>query len=318
MNIAIFGAAGSIGPVAAKELLARGHRVRAVGRDEERLRAALPGAEPFVADLADPQQARRAAAGMDAVLFSVGLPYQDFDRYPGLTATAVEAAAVAGVQQFLAVSTVYVYGRARAERVTEDHPREPHTRKGAARKRQADIISAADGRAGMRTALLVLPDFYGPNLQNTYLTAVFDGAASGKSASVIGPLDRPHEFVYVPDVGPVVAGLFDRPAAFDGTAYHLGGAGTIVPRELYEAEYRAAGRSPKLLVAQLPVIRLMGLFSPLMREMVEMHYLWTDPVVLDDAKLERTLGGLRKTPYAAGVLAGLAAAQAALGAKAGV
>ncbi len=46
MNIAIFGAAFAIGPAAALELSARGHRVRAVSRNPAALAAAYPGAEP--------------------------------------------------------------------------------------------------------------------------------------------------------------------------------------------------------------------------------------------------------------------------------
>jgi hypothetical protein len=60
----------------------------------------------------------------------------------------------------------------------------------------------------------------------------------------------------------------------------------------------------------------MGVVNPLMREMVEMNYLWTDPVVLDDAKLARVLGPLRKTAYDEGVRAGVDAERAALGASA--
>ncbi len=48
-------------------------------------------------------------------------------------------------------------------------------------------------------------------------------------------------------------------------------------------------------------VRLMGLFDPFMRELVEMHYLQTTPVLLDDSALTRLIGPLKKTPYAAGL-----------------
>jgi nucleoside-diphosphate-sugar epimerase len=316
MNIAIFGAAGSIGRFAAPELVRRGHRVRVVGRNVDKLHRDVPGYEAVAADLADPEQARRAAAGMDAVLYAVGLPYPDFARYTPLMRTAVDAAAAAGVRQLLLISTVYQYGRPRTARVAETHPREPHTRKGIARKAQADVVLGAHRADGLRTAVLVLPDFYGPSLENTYLSAVFAGAVKGTSAPVIGPIDRLHEFVYVPDTAPVIADLFARPDAFDGSIYHLGGAGTIVARDLFSMAYRAAEREPKLFVAGVAIQRLMGVVNPLMREMVEMNYLWTDPVVLDDAKLARVLGPLRKTAYDEGVRAGVDAERAALGASA--
>lgn len=49
------------------------------------------------------------------------------------------------------------------------------------------------------------------------------------------------------------------------------------------------------------MLRLIGLFNPLMREMVEMHYLFTDPVLMDDSALQQLIGPLRKTSYEEGV-----------------
>jgi nucleoside-diphosphate-sugar epimerase len=316
MNIAIFGAAGSVGRFAAPELLRRGHTVRVVGRNASRLRAAFPGCDVCVADLADPAQAALAARGMDAVLYAVGVPYHQNAFYPSLMRTTVGAARDAGVRQLLLMSTLYQYGRARSARVDETHPREPHTRKGASRKEQTDIVRAAHDPTGLRTAVLILPDFYGPGLENTYLTSVFTGAVNGTRAAVIGPIDRPHEFVYVPDVAPVIGELFARPDAFDGSIYHFGGPGTIVTRELFTRAYALAGHEPKLLVAGAPLQRLLGVFDPMMREMVEMNYLWTDPVVLDDAKLARVIGPLQKTSYEDGLRAGLDAARERVSARA--
>ena len=309
MNIAIFGAAGSIGRFAAPELVRRGHVVRVVGRNAARLRAEFAGCEVVEADLADFSQARRAAHGMDAVLYTVGLPYPDFASYEPLMRVAVHAARDAGVRQFLLINAIYQYGRG-AARIDETHRREPHTRKGMARKAQTDVVLAAHDPAGMRTAVLVLPDFYGPALENTYTTAVFEGAVRGARASVIGPIDRPHEFVYAPDVAPVVADLFGHSDAFDGSIYFFGGTGTIVPREMFAQAYRLAGREPKLLVVGVALQRLLGMFEPFLREMVEMNYLWTDPIALDDRKLERVIGPLHKTSYPDGIRASVDAVRA--------
>ena len=49
------------------------------------------------------------------------------------------------------------------------------------------------------------------------------------------------------------------------------------------------------------MLRVIGLFKPLMRELVEMHYLQTTPVLMDDSALVKLLGRVKKTPYAEGV-----------------
>ena len=49
------------------------------------------------------------------------------------------------------------------------------------------------------------------------------------------------------------------------------------------------------------MLRIAGLFQPLMRELVEMHYLVTTPVLMDDRALNALIGPLKKTSYVEGV-----------------
>ena len=64
----ITGATGHTGSVATKILLMRGHKVRVLGRNIDRLRAlAADGAEPFVADVTDAKRLSEAFRGAQAV-----------------------------------------------------------------------------------------------------------------------------------------------------------------------------------------------------------------------------------------------------------
>ena len=54
-------------------------------------------------------------------------------------------------------------------------------------------------------------------------------------------------------------------------------------------------------------LQVLGLFNPLLREVVEMHYLQTQPVFLNDMDLQHLLGPLSKTSYEQGVRAVLEA-----------
>ena len=64
-------------------------------------------------------------------------------------------------------------------------------------------------------------------------------------------------------------------------------------------------------VAGKTMLRLVGVINPFMRELVEMHYLLTDPVLMDDTALQQLIGPLQKTSYADGVRECLAACTAA-------
>src|SRR5215469_6663421 len=140
IKYALFGATGTVGKALAAKLAERGQRFRVVGRSEERLRQTFGGYEPLVeycaANLSDPASAARAAAGVDTIFYTVGVPYPQFAQHPKLSRVALEAAAGAGVRHFVHLSTVYPYGVPQQEFVSESHPRNPTAFKGRMRKEQ--------------------------------------------------------------------------------------------------------------------------------------------------------------------------------------
>jgi nucleoside-diphosphate-sugar epimerase len=302
-KVGLFGAAGAAGQSIAAALSAAGRDYRVVGRSRAPLEAAFggdPRAEIVTWNPDDPESVRAASAGLQTVVYLVGVPYHRFAEHPPLMEKTLAGVEAAGVERFILIGTVYPYGRARGNPIGEDHPREPHTFKGRMRLAQENLVLAAHGRNGLSTLVLRLPDFYGPGVERSLLNGVFEGAANGKRAQVLGPVDAPHEFVYLPDVGPVVEKLTRTSAAY-GRWWHLAGSGTITQREVAREAYALAGREPRLMVAGKTMLRVLGLFDPLMRELVEMNYLMTEPVVLDDSALTKLIGPIVKTPYREGI-----------------
>ena len=312
-KVALFGAAGAIGQSIAQALAAQGQPYRVVGRSEASLRKAF-GADPLAEvatwDPDSPASIKAAAAGIDTIVYLVGVNYWQFELHPQLMRKTLDGAIAAGVRNIVLIGTVYPYGRARTTPVRENHPREPHTFKGRMRKAQEDILLEAHAQGRINATVLRLPDFYGPGVEASLLHGAAVAAVRGGTADLIGPIDKPHEFVYVPDVGPVVAKLIDTPAAY-GHVWHLGGAGVTTQRDLVDEMGRQAGRRVKRRVAGKTMLRVLGLFNKLLREMPEMNYLLTDPVILDDSALQRLIGPVRKTPYAEGIRRTLAAIEPA-------
>ena len=308
-KVALFGAAGAIGQSIAQALAAKGQPYRVVGRSEASLRQAF-GADPLAEIVTwnpdSPASVRAAAEGIDTLVYLVGVNYWQFELHPDLMRKTLDGAIAAGVRNVLLIGTVYPYGRARTTPIREDHPREPHTFKGRMRKAQEDILMQAHADGRINATVLRLPDFYGPGVDKSLLDGAAKAAVQGGTADMLAPLDAPHEFVFVPDVGPVVATLVDTPAAF-GRTWHLAGAGVTTQRALVDEMERATGRQLKVRVAGKTMLRLLGLFNKFMREAVEMNYLMTEPVIMDDAALRALIGPIHKTPYAEGIRRTLAA-----------
>ena len=302
-RVGLVGAAGAIGKSVGAALAARKKPFRVIGRSAAPLEASFgntPGVERSLWNPEDPASVRAAVRGLDTLVYLIGVPYHRFDQHPVVMRQTLEGAFAEGVRRMVLVGTVYPYGLPRSARVAEDHPREPHTYKGQMRKAQEDLLLEADAAGKIRGTILRLPDFYGPGIEKSFLHDAFVAAATGRTANLIGPIDTPHEFIHVPDVGPVLLDLADRPEAY-GRWWHLGGPGTITQRTFVSRIFSEAGRTPRFRVAGKNVLRFMGLFNPMMRELVEMSYLHTTPVVLDDSALQKLLGPVRKTSYDEGI-----------------
>ena len=311
-GITLLGAAGAVGKSIGAALDKAGTSYRVVGRDGAALSKAFGGsrlAEIVTWNPDDPASARAALRGSDTIVYLIGVAYDQFQLHPQLMRKALDAAIAEGVPKMLLIGTVYPYGRPQTTPVTESHAREPHTFKGKMRKQQEDLLLEADAQGKIRGSVLRLPDFYGPGVEKSYLDSLFQAAATGGTANMLSPIDKPHEFVFIPDVGPVVTALIAQEGAW-GHVWHFAGAGAVTQKDLAERVFRMAGQKVRIREAGKLVLRVMGLFNPLMRELVEMHYLLTDPVLLDDSALQKLLGPLHKTPYDEGLRISLEAARA--------
>ncbi|QIL83703.1 NAD-dependent epimerase/dehydratase family protein [Diaphorobacter sp. HDW4A] len=312
-EIALLGAAGAIGKSIASALRAEGRSYRCIGRDMARLRMSFaddPQAELVTWNPDSPASIEQALRSVHTVIYLVGVNYWQFELHPELMRRTLASAEAAGVRNMLLIGTVYPYGRVQGGNpAREDHPREPHTFKGAMRKQQEDLLMQAHAEGRICAAILRLPDFYGPGVEASLLHSAFQAAATGKVADLIGPLDRPHEFVYVPDVGPVVLRLLGHVKAY-GKSWHLAGAGVTTQMDVLAMLESQMRRKIRRRVASRIMLRMAGLFSPLLRELVEMHYLIADPLLLDDSALVALIGPIAKTPYAEGVRETLIAAGA--------
>jgi nucleoside-diphosphate-sugar epimerase len=302
-KVAIFGAAGAIGQAVADEMERRFLSYRVVGRNRDKLEKAFgkhQHAEIFPADLSDLRSAGAAAREIDTVLYCVGLPYPSHPLHPVLMRTALQAAVTMKVKRLVVVSSVYPYGVPRTVRVAETHPRFPASKKGAYRMEQEDIVLNAHRKGEIQGLIVRLPDFYGPHADLSLANPIFRAALAGKTANWIGPVNTPHEFIFVPDTGAPIVDLMSCAECY-GEAWNIGGPGEINTLDFITRVYRAAGRAPKYRVAGRSLLKVLGWFSPLMRELPEMLYLQETPVILDDSKLLAKFPGTHKTPYDEGI-----------------
>ncbi len=305
------GASGSFGGAVADELLRRGKRLRCLARDPPKLAARFGqarGIEILKGDAEDAAALQRAAEGCGVIVHSVNYPYHLWRAHmEPVTANVIAAARRAGAS-ILFPGNVYGLGPPRAAPFTETAEMRPNSRKGALRVTLEAAMAAETARGGPRLIILRAGDYFGPTARNGMVDRIFGNAAKGRAMEVFGRLDIPHQWAYLPDLARIAADLLemaDRLAPAETVNF----AGTVVPTTRgFLREIAAAAGYPDLAIRPLPwwLLRLAAIFSPLLRELVEMRYLFDDSVIIDDPRRRALLPDFAPTPLADAIAATLA------------
>ncbi len=128
---------------------------------------------------------------------------------------------------------------------------------------------------------------------------------AGKTMRVIGSLDQPHSFTYVPDLAAAMITAAARPELWN-SFLHAPTAAPVTQRRLVELVAEAGGVPvPRVSAVPVPVLRGMGLVLGEMRELAETAYMFAQPFVVDSSASEARLG-LSPTPLTDGMAATVA------------
>jgi len=300
-TILVLGATGGIGGEVAAAFLKHGWVVRTMTR---RPQAAaeyprLNGAEWVAGDALREVDVVRAAAGA-RLIFHGAHPanYRHWDDWGmSMLANSIAAAKASGARLILP-GNIYNFGPNAGAFVAEDAPQRPLTTKGAIRVRMEEMLRDA-ARDGMRSLVVRANDYFGPHSPSSW----FSGAMvkPGKPLRAIaypGSREVGHGFAYLPDLAEAIyrlAEIEDRLAPRD--VVHFGGHWFERGIEFAEAVRRAAGRSD-LPIRRFPwfALWLAAPFWRLARGLLEMRYLWREPLRLDNRKLVGLIGPEPHTP----------------------
>ncbi len=293
----VFGANGALGSAIVRRLTAAGKPVRAVVRDAELAATLLPSAAGVVVkDARVKEMALDACQGAAIVYYCINLPYALWPRWmPTITDNIVEGAAQAGAS-LVFPGNVFGYGPLQTVPATEDHPQDAKGNKGQLRNAMERRMLRAHQAGEVPTVIPRFPDFYGPNVISKVMAPVFQAALTGTKAAWPGTLDAPHDLIFVDDAAAACVLLGATPEAF-GQVWHVPGAGPLTGRQFLEMVFRAAGKPAKGGPMGHLTFRFLGLMAPEAKEMLELLYMYEQPLVLDGGKFARAFPDFRYTPH---------------------
>ena len=186
--------------------------------------------------------------------------------------------------------------------MTEATPINPVSEKGKIRAQIAQLI-LDEVKAGKLTALIARSaDFYGPGIKNTSMLneTVVKPLSNGKKANLLSSANFKHSNTYTPDAGISTAMLGNTDDAYNQVWHLPTAANPPTGKEWVEAIARELGVKPNFQVASKMMVRIIGLFVPVMKEVVEMMYQNDRDYVFDSSKLEKRFG-FKPTPYHIGI-----------------
>lgn len=283
----ILGANGTIGSVLAKELTNYTDKIRLVSRKPTKVNESD---ELYQADLSDPAIVDQAVEGSDVVYLVVGFDYNLKvwqEKWPRLMRAVINAC-IKHKSRLVFFDNVYLYDIGAIPHMTEESQVNPPSKKGAVRKQIAKMLMD-EVKAGKLMALIARSaDFYGPGNDKSFLNElIYKNFLKGSRANWFVDADKKHSFTYSPDAAKATALLGNTDDAYN-TVWHLPtDKNTLTGREMIELFSREMKVTAKVFVMPVWLIKIVGIFIPIIKEMPEMLYQYDRNYFFDSSKFER-------------------------------
>ncbi len=290
----IMGITGGFGGHVAQALARNGYSIRAMMRNPGKLPQRFKGAEVVTGDAANIEDVRTAADGVDLIVYAVNPPKY---RWEGVVLPLMENTARVAEEKNLTVvfpGNVYVFDPSDGPLFDENTPHNPVSSKGRMRvDMEARLKTASEN--GARIILIRMGDFIGQDLASDWFQHLIRSTGKGYALTVTGKQDMNHTWAYLPDVGRTVAELVEKKDTLEAfSVFHFRGY-QISFHDIAQAMEQASGKPVAMGSFSWVALQLMSPFNKMYKGLLEMRYLWTEEINLDENRLANALG--KAVPY---------------------
>lgn len=302
MNLqTILGSGGAIGVELAKALTQYTNQIRLVSRNPIKVNSTD---QLLSADLLNTNELNTAVKGSSIVYVTVGFPYNLKvwkQNWPKFIKDVIDAC-IQNNCKLVFFDNIYMYDKDYLDGMTEETPINPSSEKGKIRAEIAKMIMDKVNEGKLKALIARSADYYGAGIKNTSMLTetVFKPFSLGKKANWIGSTKFKHSFTYTPDAGKATAILGNSNDAYN-QVWHLPTASNpLTGKEIIEAIAEEMNVKPKFQVAPKFLVKVIGLFVPIMKEMHEMMYQYDRDYVFNSDKFEKRFK-IQPTPYLEGI-----------------
>jgi nucleoside-diphosphate-sugar epimerase len=295
----ILGAGGAIGNNLLDLLTQNGEQVRLVSR---KYRPA-ENAESVEANVLDKSDLAEALRGSGLVYLLVGIDYSASSweiHWPVIMENVISVCAEQQIP-LIFFDNIYMYGLVEGE-ITESTPFQPNSRKGKVRANIASMLLDAVQSGKIKALIARSADFYGPHsAQVSFLHQLVIGRhMHGKKAQWMVNPNMPHTFTYTPDAAKALYILAKDESAF-GKTWHLpSSTPSLTGEDLIQLSAVVCNAPSGTQVISKLMMRVLGIFVPVLRESIEMLYQYERPYHFNSQAFQKKYG-FNPTPYQKGI-----------------
>jgi len=295
----ILGAGGAIGNNLLDLLTQNGEQVRLVSR---KYRPA-ENAESVEANVLDKSDLSEALRGSGVVYLLIGIDYSASSweiHWPVIMENVISVCADQQIP-LIFFDNIYMYGLVEGE-ITESTPFQPNSRKGKVRANIASMLLDAVQSGKIKALIARSADFYGPHsAQVSFLHQLVIGRhMHGKKAQWMVNPNMPHTFTYTPDAAKALYILAKDESAF-GKTWHLpSSTPSLTGEELIQLSAVVCDAPSGTQVISKLMMRVLGIFVPVLRESIEMLYQYERPYHFNSQAFQKKYG-FNPTPYQKGI-----------------
>ncbi len=287
MKQTILGAGGAIGIELAKALTSYTSDIRLVSRNPKKIN---DNDELFPADLSNREDVFKAIAGSEIVYVTVGFAYNTkvwSQLWPPFIKNVIDAC-MEHKAKLVFFDNIYAIGGDNVKHITEESPISPCSKKGKIRAEVDQQILDAIEDKKLIAIIARSADFFSEVKGNSMLMSlIYDNLIKGKKAQWLSDAHKIHNISYAPDLAKGTAILGNTPDAYNQIwnlptdSEKITGEGWV---NLFAKEMNAKN---KIQILPVWLIKVLGLFIPIMREFPEMNYQYDRDYFFDSSKFNK-------------------------------
>jgi nucleoside-diphosphate-sugar epimerase len=297
----ILGANGIIANELAKELYLNYTKdIRLVSRNPKKINETD---QLFSANLLDSNQAAEAVKGSEIVYMTVGLPYKSKiwqEQWPVVMRNIIDACKTHKAK-LVFFDNVYMYGQVKGI-MNEATPFNAVSIKGRVRGKITQMLLDEIESKQITAMVCRAPEFYGPhNTKSGTNATIFDNIKKGKKLQVLVSDSTIRTLIYSPDAAKATALLGNTHEAYNQTWHLPCDTNRLTTKQFIALCADIKGKKLKYTILKKGMVKIVGLFNPFVKEVVELLYQWEQDYVFDCSKFNSHFPKFKTTPLKEGV-----------------